>query len=78
MATFLAHITVKPGCEAEVGTRVDAPRTKSRPASFDFRLGHVFGLRRAAEGESIMPELTRRYSRALGQHQGDRTIPGEP
>jgi len=40
--------------------------------------GYVFGLRRAAEGESIMPELTRRYSRALGQHQGDRTIPGEP
>jgi carbonic anhydrase/acetyltransferase-like protein (isoleucine patch superfamily) len=40
--------------------------------------GYVFGLSRAAEGESIMPELTRRYGRALGQHRGDRAVPGEP
>jgi carbonic anhydrase/acetyltransferase-like protein (isoleucine patch superfamily) len=40
--------------------------------------GYVFGLRRAAEGESMMPELARRYTRALGQHQDDRAIPGEP
>jgi hypothetical protein len=40
--------------------------------------GYVFGLRRAAEGESIMPELTRRYGRALGQHREDRAVPGEP
>lgn len=39
--------------------------------------GYVFGLPRAAEGESSMPELTRRYSRALGQHQGDRTLADE-
>jgi carbonic anhydrase/acetyltransferase-like protein (isoleucine patch superfamily) len=36
--------------------------------------GYVFGLARAAEGETTMPELTRRYSRALGQHNNDRTI----
>ena len=40
--------------------------------------GYVFGLHRGAEGESIMPELTRRYSRALGQHLGDRTLASEP
>jgi hypothetical protein len=40
--------------------------------------GYVFGLRRAAEGESTMPELTRRYSRALGKHQNDRAVDGGP
>lgn len=40
--------------------------------------GYVFGLPRAAEGESTMPELTRRYGRALGQHRDDRVLPGEP
>jgi carbonic anhydrase/acetyltransferase-like protein (isoleucine patch superfamily) len=40
--------------------------------------GYVFGLPRAAEGESIMAELTRRYSRALGKHRDDRAVPGEP
>ena len=34
----------------------------------------VFGLERAATGETIMPELTRRYTKALGKHQGDRTL----
>ena len=38
--------------------------------------GYVFGLRRAAEGETTMPELTRRYARALGQHLSDRTMAG--
>jgi carbonic anhydrase/acetyltransferase-like protein (isoleucine patch superfamily) len=32
----------------------------------------VFGLGRAPAGESIMPELTRRYARALGKHQEDK------
>lgn len=40
--------------------------------------GYVFGLSRAAEGESAMPELTRRCGRALGRHRGDRVLPGEP
>ena len=31
----------------------------------------VFGLERAPAGETIMPELTRRYTKALGKHQGD-------
>ncbi|MFD1930817.1 MULTISPECIES: gamma carbonic anhydrase family protein [Nonomuraea] len=35
--------------------------------------GYVFGLPRAADGESIMPEVSRRYGRALGRH-GDDTI----
>ena len=40
--------------------------------------GDVFGLPRAAEDETIMPELARRYCRALGQHQQDRAIDGKP
>ncbi len=31
----------------------------------------VFGLERPAPGETIMPELTRRYSRFLGRHRED-------
>ena len=34
--------------------------------------GYVFGLPRPAEGESIMPEVSRRYGRALGRHRDDR------
>jgi len=34
----------------------------------------VFGLARAPEGESIMPELTRRYARALGPHRHDHVL----
>ena len=40
--------------------------------------GYVLGLARAAEGETAMPELTRRYTQALGQHLHDRTIGGQP
>jgi carbonic anhydrase/acetyltransferase-like protein (isoleucine patch superfamily) len=36
--------------------------------------GTVFGLERAPEGESIMPELTRRYARALGAHRHDHVL----
>jgi carbonic anhydrase/acetyltransferase-like protein (isoleucine patch superfamily) len=34
----------------------------------------VFGLEPAPPGETIMPELTRRYARALGRHQEDRIL----
>jgi hypothetical protein len=34
----------------------------------------VFGLERPPEGESIMPELTRRYTRALGAHRHDHVL----
>jgi len=44
-----------------VQTTLDFPRT-------------VFGLERAPEGESIMPELTRRYARALGAHRHDHVL----
>jgi carbonic anhydrase/acetyltransferase-like protein (isoleucine patch superfamily) len=37
----------------------------------------VFGLERAPAGETIMPELTRRYARALGRHWGDRILDQE-
>ena len=40
--------------------------------------GYVFGLQRPGDGETIMPELTRRYSRALGQYQEGRTTDGTP
>ncbi len=36
--------------------------------------GTVFGLARPAPGESLMPELTRRYARALARHKDDRII----
>jgi carbonic anhydrase/acetyltransferase-like protein (isoleucine patch superfamily) len=34
----------------------------------------VFGLERAPAGETIMPELTRRYARALGRHKDDQVL----
>ena len=37
-------------------------------------LGEVFGLERPAKGETIMPELTRRYGRALATHFDDHII----
>jgi carbonic anhydrase/acetyltransferase-like protein (isoleucine patch superfamily) len=36
--------------------------------------GTVFGVSRAPEGESHMPEAMARYSRWLGEHRGDRVI----
>lgn len=35
----------------------------------------VFGLERPGRGESLMPELTRRYTRALAKHHQDRILP---
>jgi hypothetical protein len=40
--------------------------------------GYVFALPCAAEDETIMPELARRYSRALGQHQQNRAVDASP
>ncbi len=37
----------------------------------------VFGLERAPAGETIMPELTRRYARFLGRHRNDRILDAE-
>jgi carbonic anhydrase/acetyltransferase-like protein (isoleucine patch superfamily) len=38
----------------------------------------VFGIERAPTGQSIMPEMTRRYARALGKHRQDQVIdPGD-
>ena len=37
----------------------------------------VFGLERAAQGETIMPELMRRYSRYLASHKDDRPLDQE-
>lgn len=41
------------------------------PANFPLT---VFGLERAPARESIMPEVTRRYARALGLHMEDRVL----
>lgn len=35
----------------------------------------VFGLPRADAGQSIMPEMTGRYARALGRHKDDKVVP---
>ena len=36
--------------------------------------GYVFGLERPGEGESIMPEVSRRYGRMLARHRDDRPL----
>ncbi|HET8530617.1 MAG TPA: gamma carbonic anhydrase family protein [Methylomirabilota bacterium] len=38
----------------------------------------VFGLERPAEGQTLMPELTRRYARALAVHRGDHILGQQP
>jgi carbonic anhydrase/acetyltransferase-like protein (isoleucine patch superfamily) len=38
----------------------------------------VFGLERREDGASLMPELTRRYCRALARHRNDRTVAPGP
>lgn len=38
----------------------------------------VFGLDRTPEGDTNMPELTRRYSRALGAHRQDHLLGHQP
>lgn len=39
---------------------------------------YVFGLARAAERETAIPELTGGYTTALGQHQPDQAIGDQP
>lgn len=39
--------------------------------------GTVFGLAPAGPGETIMPELTRRYARFLARHKSDRVLDEE-
>ncbi|GAB3491890.1 gamma carbonic anhydrase family protein [Amycolatopsis cihanbeyliensis] len=36
--------------------------------------GYVFGLDRPGEGETSMPEVSRRYGRALDRHRNDRPL----
>ena len=36
--------------------------------------GHVFGLDRPAEGESLMPGISARFGGALGRHAGDQEV----
>ena len=38
----------------------------------------VFGLDRLPEGEKLMPEVTRRYGRALGAHRQDHPLGHQP
>jgi carbonic anhydrase/acetyltransferase-like protein (isoleucine patch superfamily) len=38
----------------------------------------VFGLDRLPEGETLMPEVTRRYGRALGAHRQDHPLGHQP
>jgi carbonic anhydrase/acetyltransferase-like protein (isoleucine patch superfamily) len=38
----------------------------------------VFGLDRLPEGETLMPEMTRRYGRALGAHRQDHPLGHQP
>jgi len=38
----------------------------------------VWGLERAPEGETIMPEITTRYAKALARHLEDRILTGKP
>jgi carbonic anhydrase/acetyltransferase-like protein (isoleucine patch superfamily) len=79
---------VPPGTTVPIGWIAVGDPARLFPPQQDERLwpvqreldfpGYVFGLTRAAEGESTMPELTRRYGRALGHHRDDRVLPGEP
>lgn len=59
------------GDPAEILPAADHDRIWSIQEPLDFPRT-VFGLARAPAGESIMPELARRYTRALARHRGDR------
>lgn len=48
-------------------------RRKEITDQLDFPLT-VFGVERAPEGETRIPEITRRYSRALGKHREDEVL----
>lgn len=61
------------GDPAEILPPDDHDRIWAIQKELDFP-GTVFGLERPAPGESLMPELTRRYARALGRHRDDRVL----
>ncbi|MCI0490984.1 MAG: gamma carbonic anhydrase family protein [Blastocatellia bacterium] len=61
------------GDPAEIMPPKDHEKIWSIQEALDFPR-EVFGLDRAPEGETIMPELTRRYARALAKHKEDRIM----
>lgn len=61
------------GDPAEILPPAEHERIWEIQQSLDFP-GTLFGLERAAEGETIMPELTRRYTRALTRHKDDTIL----
>jgi carbonic anhydrase/acetyltransferase-like protein (isoleucine patch superfamily) len=61
------------GDPAEIHACGDHDKIWAMQEPLDFP-GRVFGLKRAAPGDTIMPELTLRYGRALATHFDDRTL----
>jgi carbonic anhydrase/acetyltransferase-like protein (isoleucine patch superfamily) len=61
------------GDPAEILPPSDHDRIWAIQKELDFP-GTVFGLNRPAAGESLMPDLTRRYAEALGRHRDDRVF----
>ncbi|GAA2654670.1 hypothetical protein [Nonomuraea recticatena] len=85
-ATLCGDVRVGPGCRVLFGAVLTAEgdpaelfppdrheRIWAVQRELDFP-GCVFGLPRAADGESIMPEVSRRYGRALDRHRTDRIL----
>jgi carbonic anhydrase/acetyltransferase-like protein (isoleucine patch superfamily) len=75
-----AHTTVPIGWVAVGAPAVILPPDQhdaiwkvQRPLDFP---GYVYGVERAPEGQSHMPEVTRRRSQALGRHAGDQIVRG--
>jgi carbonic anhydrase/acetyltransferase-like protein (isoleucine patch superfamily) len=64
------------GARAEVRINGLVHLNTSLPADAVVPIGWVaiFGLERAPAGETIMPELTRRYGRALARHKEDEIL----
>jgi carbonic anhydrase/acetyltransferase-like protein (isoleucine patch superfamily) len=61
------------GDPAEILPPKDHERIWAIQEPLDFP-GEIFGLERPPAGETIMPELTRRYTRAMERHQQDRVL----
>jgi carbonic anhydrase/acetyltransferase-like protein (isoleucine patch superfamily) len=64
------------GDPAQILPPGDAEKIWEIQEALDFP-GTVFGLARPAAGETIMPELMRRYAEALGEHLKDREVTGK-
>jgi hypothetical protein len=65
------------GDPAQILAPGDHERIWAVQQTLDFP-GTVFGLERAAEGGTVMPEMTRRYTRALAAHRGDHILGQQP